>query len=150
MWRTFGATQIIRNAPYSRSKAHHLELGSAQFLVYLLFLLSFDPQSPFLKKRLCSLKNFQWKKFSKLDVFFKYVLDHSESIPSKKFLSKIFRFLSLFVSFGQKIDYFDLGGGEILKKFSPILKGLYCGHFVLLHASLRLLTSAGSLDLLNL
>ena len=33
-----------------------------------------------------------------------------------------------------------------LEIFSPISKGLHCGHFALLHASLRPSSSAGSLD----
>ena len=59
-------------------------------------------------------------------------------------------FLFFWSFFGPKKSIFWMGGGgEILTFFSALLKGLYCVHFALLHASLRLLSSACSLDLSN-
>ena len=98
-------------------------------------------------------KNFMGKSFQ-IDIFvLKHVLDHSKSIPTKKFFSKNFRKIFVFWPFlpflGPKNRFFDFLGGENLNFFSPISKGLYCGHFAPLHASLRLLSTAGSLDLSN-
>ena len=52
----------------------------------------------FSKKWLCPReKFFQWEKIFKIDIFvLKYVLNHSKSIPTKKFFSKIFDFLVIF------------------------------------------------------
>ena len=98
-----------------------------------------------------SQKKFQREKIFKIDIFvLKHVLDHSKSIPTKKNFSKNFRFFGHFLPFlGPKNRFFEFLGGEILKFFSPISKGLYCGHFAPLHASLRLSSTAGSLDLSN-
>ena len=96
-------------------------------------------------------KNFQWEKNFKIEIYvLKHVLDHSKSIPTIKFFSKIFRFFGdLLPYLGPKNQCFKFLWDKFGKLFSPILKGLYCGHFALLHAPLCLLNTAGSLDLSN-
>ena len=66
----------------------------------------------FRKNGYVSEKNFQWEKIFKIDIFvLKYVLNHSKSIPTKKFFRKFFDFLGHFWSFlGQKIEFFDFLG----------------------------------------
>ena len=89
-----------------------------------------------------SLKKFQWGKIFKIDIFvLKHVLDHSKSIPTKKNFSKNFRkifdFLVIFCHFwAQKIDFLNFLGENFWNFISPISKGLYCGHFAPLYASL--------------
>ena len=80
-------------------------------------------------------------------------MDHSKSIPTKKNFRKFFEkfsiFWSFFAIFGPKKSIFWIFGEKILKFFSLISKGFYCSHFSPLHASLRLSSTAGSLDLSN-
>ena len=69
----------------------------------------------------------------------------------KKFFSKNFRFFWSFLAilWPKKLIVWLFLGRNFDKNFSSISKGLYCGHFAPLHSSLRLLSSAGSLDLSN-
>ena len=102
----------------------------------------------------------QREKISKIDIIvLKHGLDHSNSIPAKNIFENFFDFLvflaifgpkkSIFWIFGPKKSIFWIFGEEFCKFFLFISKGLYYGYFALLHASLRLSSSAGSLDLSN-
>ena len=76
------------------------------------------------------------------------ILDHSKTILTRKNFRKFFDFFWSFLTiFGPKKSNFLGRNFEIF--FHPLKKDLYCGHFALLHASLRPLKSAGSLDLSN-
>ena len=88
-------------------------------------------------------ENFQNRYFRFKTCFGSFEIDSNQKI----FFSKFFDILVIF--WAQKTNFLNFWGEKFCNFFSPISKGLYCGHFALLHAFLRLLSSAGSLDLSN-